>query len=101
MAHIDDALLDHLCALARIEPERDSDKRQKLKKDLGALLDYFAQLNEVNTTSVEPLTGGTLLLNHTRSDTPGEVNDRQHQLCVDQFPQKEHGYLKVPGVFRE
>lgn len=100
MVHVDDALLDRLFSLARIEVERDPVRREKLKEDLSALLAYFAQLEEINTDSVEPLCGGTLLSHITRDDIVPKDDVRfERDASVSQFPHSENGYLKVLGVF--
>jgi len=87
--------LEHLAKLARIELDPKSE--EKLLKDLGAMLAYFEQLNELDTTGVLPMTGGTDLKNILRDDAERENTNRG--AGVEQFPEKKDGYLKVPAVF--
>lgn len=100
---INDDLLDHLFALSRIESERDPKKREKLKKDLSKILDYFKELESVDTTNIEPLFGGSFLTNVYRKDEnqnlSPEEKARIRENCVNNFPVKEHGYLRVPPIF--
>ncbi|MFA6495377.1 MAG: Asp-tRNA(Asn)/Glu-tRNA(Gln) amidotransferase subunit GatC [Candidatus Paceibacterota bacterium] len=100
---LDDAALDHLFALARIEREDDPVRRQKLLQDLSAILDHFQELRGVDTDHIQPLSGGTFLTNVTRSDEEA-VRDvvcvaEERDAALRQFPEAEHGYLKVPPVF--
>ena len=58
--------LEHLAELARIDLKAGEEK--KLTKDLSNILDYFKELQELNTDGVEPMTGGTDLKNALRED---------------------------------
>ena len=87
--------LEHLATLARIE--LDPKEEEKLLKDLGAILDYFKELQELDTTNVKPMTGGTDLVNVFREDDERESTNRG--AGVDQFPETKDGYLKIPPVF--
>ncbi len=100
---LDDAALDHLFDLARIKREQDPARRKKLLQDLSKILDHFQELQQVNTDAVEPLSGGTFLTNQTRSDENALRDEidvaAQRDTATKQFPDAEHGYLKVPPVF--
>ena len=91
--------LEHLAKLARIE--LDPKEEEKLLKDLGNILDYFKELQELDTSSVEPMTGGTDLKNNFRED--GEENhgpeNTNQGAGVEAFPESKDGFLKVPPVF--
>ena len=98
MLEINDKTLDHLFALARIDPEKDAAKRQKIITDLGAILNHFEELNEVDTSDTKPLAGGSLLANVSREDEPWNL-DQNTDLLIGQFSESENGYLKTPPVF--
>ncbi|HEX4104335.1 MAG TPA: Asp-tRNA(Asn)/Glu-tRNA(Gln) amidotransferase subunit GatC [Candidatus Paceibacterota bacterium] len=87
--------LEHLAKLARIE--LDPAEEEKLLKDLGEILDYFKELQALDTASVVPMTGGTDLKNVFREDDERENTDRG--AGTDAFPEKRDGFLKVPPVF--
>ena len=53
MPHLDDAELDHLAALARLDLE--PDRRAALRADLEKVLGYVDRLAEFDDPSVEPL----------------------------------------------
>jgi len=91
--------LEHLAKLARIE--LDPKEEEKLLKDLSAILDYFKELQTLDTTAVAPMTGGTDLKNAFREDLlengGGENTNRGEG--IEAFPEKESGFLKIPPVF--
>ena len=89
--------LRHLAELARIE--LDPQEEEKLLKDLGSILDYFKELQKLDTANVPPMTGGTDLRNIFRDDTERENTNRG--AGVEAFPESESGFLKVPPVFEE
>ncbi len=116
MAEINDKTLDKLYTLARIEPEKDAVKREKLIADLGAILNHFKELKEVDTSDTEPLAGGSFLASISREDDDsyeirkkypryaggfGEASEstKKEDLLIGQFPESENGYLKTPPVF--
>lgn len=94
-----DKELQHLADLARIKL---SDKeKEKLKKDLPAILDYFNQLNSVDTSNVEPLYQTSSLVNSVRSDEPRkdfEMNEELNELLIGQAPHKKDRFIKVKSV---
>jgi len=87
--------LEHLAKLARIE--LDPREEEKLLKDLGNILDYMKELQELDTADVPPMAGGTELKNIFRDDAERENTNRG--AGVEAFPEKESGYLKIPPVF--
>jgi len=87
--------LEHLAELARIDLKAGEEK--KLQKDLGAILDYFKELQELDTENVDPMAGGTDLKNVVREDVAGTADNTGKG--PEQFPDKQGGFLKVPPVF--
>jgi aspartyl-tRNA(Asn)/glutamyl-tRNA(Gln) amidotransferase subunit C len=86
----------HLAELVRIELT--DDEEEHLAHDLGKILDHFAELKEVDTESVAPLTGGALVMNALRDDA--EASGRvENDAAVESFPDKAGNLLKVPPVF--
>lgn len=101
MAVINKRLLKHLAELARLE--LNTKESAKFIKDFSKIIDYFKELEKVNTDKIEPLIGGATSKNILRED---EVDlDRRVQSVdsaghiIKAFPESEHGYLKVPKVF--
>ncbi len=92
---IDKEELEHLAKLARVE--LDPGEEEKLLSDLGNILEHFKELQELDTSNVPPMTGGTDLKNVFREDTERENTNRGAGTEV--FPESKDGYLKVPPVF--
>lgn len=86
----------HLASLARIELT--NEEAAELQHDLGKILDHFEELKEVNTDTVAPLAGGSLLVNQFRNDEDS-TNRIQNDAAVKAFPDAASGFLKVPPVF--
>ena len=97
MAELTKKELEYLSGLARLSIEK---KEEKLLDDLRSLLDYFKNLEELDTSEVEPMTGGTELFNILRKDEKGEVLSEAAKL-VGRFKEAERGCLKVPAVFKK
>jgi len=103
---IDKKILEYLAELSRIEisdkQKATSKKEEKLLSDLQNILGYFGELKEINTKGVEPLAGGTIKMNVFREDRSSRIStnlDTNRTNIINQFPEEENGYLKVPPVF--
>ncbi len=80
--------------LARVKiTEKES---KKIGGDLQGILDYFAELQELDTKKVTPMTGGTELKNVFRDD---ESSSHRISGGGEQFQETKDGYLKVPKIF--
>jgi aspartyl-tRNA(Asn)/glutamyl-tRNA(Gln) amidotransferase subunit C len=91
---IDEATVRHVARLARIkvtEPEA-----ANLKRELTSILDWVDQLNEVDTSAVEPMTRmGDMQLPKRRDEvTDGGIPDA----IVKNAPLSEDNYFLVPKV---
>ncbi len=87
--------LEHLAKLARIE--LDTAEEERLLRDLAKILEHFEELKNLDTAHVAPMTGGTQLKNVFREDeSRGNTNQKAG---VEQFPETQDGFLKVPPVF--
>lgn len=97
--------LEYLAELGRIELEEKSE--EKLLKDLQKILGHFEELKKVDTENIEPMAGGTIEKNVFREDGIIEADLRGKEnleadlrgKLIDQFPQEENGFLKIPPVF--
>lgn len=96
MAAITKESLANLAKLARLELT--DVEIEKFVKDLGDILNYFKELQAVDTTGVEPMTGGTILTNVMREDAFQSQNAQELKSVSDAFPDKERGYLRTPKV---
>jgi aspartyl-tRNA synthetase len=84
----------HVAKLARLqlsEPEI-----ADYQKDLNAVLEYVATLQEVDTRSVPPMSHVLALKNVWRDDRPGK--SRESKSILSNAPEGEEGYFKVPKI---
>lgn len=101
MTHITEETVEYLAKLSRMD--LDEGEKKKLAGDLEEILNHFEELNEVDTATVEPMTGGTALRNVFReddADVRSEMNGTPDDI-IAAFPEYARGYLKVPAVFGE
>lgn len=86
--------IDKIAELARIR--LNPDEKQKLEKDLAAILAYIEKLKTLDTGSVEPTSHVMDLKNVFRPDkvVPSDVID----LVLDHAPAREGRFFKVPKV---
>ena len=99
MTHITEETVEYLAKLSRMDLE--GGEKKKIAGDLEEILTHFEELNEVDTTNVEPMTGGTAQRNVFREDgaeTRKEMNGAPSDI-IAAFPEQTRGYLKVPAVF--
>ena len=91
---LDKATVRRIATLARIDvPEPDL---EPLAAELSAILGWIEQLQEVDTTTVAPMTGGTDAPLPWRSD---EVRDGgQMEKVVANAPDPQGGFFTVPKV---
>lgn len=91
---------EHIARLARIELTEA--EKNKFEKDLSAILEFVAKLNEVDTSEVETLAGGTILENVMRGDVAPGTGDRGQWLgLAEAAPKHREGYVEVKAVFEK
>ena len=88
--------IKHLADLARIDLPKE--REEKLLNDAENILVYFDELEELDTENIEPMTGGTSLINSTRED---EKSGELLRDGIKAFPKEHNGYLEVPAVIKE
>lgn len=89
--------LEHMAWLSRIELSEDDKERYTPK--LNSVLDYFGELDRVDTEGVEPTYHVLALSNVFRED---EVNMPGSSLTQDEAlsnaPKKQDGFFKAPRM---
>jgi aspartyl-tRNA(Asn)/glutamyl-tRNA(Gln) amidotransferase subunit C len=80
--------------LARLE--FDEVGAEKIQKDMTQILDWVEQLNEVDTTGIEPITTMSSEVNVMREDVVGE--HLSHEAGLLNAPQRDSDYFRVPKV---
>lgn len=80
--------------LARLELTAEEEER--LTTQLGAILGYFEQLNELDVSGVEPTTRAIEVSNVARADTLQPSAEREAML--DSAPDRDGDFFKVPKI---
>lgn len=92
---VDDQIVDRVSALAKLNFE--GEEKETIKKDMSRILDMCEQLNEVDTTNVEPLIFMTTPTRNLRTDQAySEINKEE---ALKNAPERDSDYFKVPKVF--
>ncbi|MCS6819483.1 MAG: Asp-tRNA(Asn)/Glu-tRNA(Gln) amidotransferase subunit GatC [Chitinophagales bacterium] len=94
---IDNALIDRLADLARLE--FDESEKERIKSDLEKILDLVEKLKEVNVEGVEPLIYLNEEINVWREDEVGAHLTKEEALL--NAPLKDSDYFKVPKVIKK
>jgi aspartyl-tRNA(Asn)/glutamyl-tRNA(Gln) amidotransferase subunit C len=80
--------------------ELSADEESRMQRDLNAILDYVAQLNELDTSSVEPMAQVSEILGNAsstlRPDTPVPSLSRDQVMAC--APETDGTFFKVPKV---
>lgn len=90
--------VEHIAKLARIELT-DAEK-EKMTKELGAILTYVEKLNEVDTTGVESTAQVTGLEDVFRKDEATPWWGGNPQDLVEAANEREGRLIKVKGVLK-
>ncbi len=89
---ISDETIEYVGILAKLELS-ESEKEQA-KKDMGDMLDYIDKLNELDTSSVEPMSHVFPLDNVFREDVVVNGDDREN--ILKNAPEEKSGSFAVP-----
>jgi aspartyl-tRNA(Asn)/glutamyl-tRNA(Gln) amidotransferase subunit C len=86
--------IERVAELARLnlKPE----EKQKLEKDLGAILDYVKNLDKLDTKNVEPTSHVLNMENVFRADE-AKPSEAAHK-ALEHAPQTEGSFFKVPKI---
>ncbi len=86
--------VEHVAKLARLELTEE--EKEKFTSQLGDVLKYVEQMNEVNTSDVEPMAHAIDFVNVMRED---EVKYEQtKEELMKNAPDAEDGFFKVPKI---
>jgi aspartyl-tRNA(Asn)/glutamyl-tRNA(Gln) amidotransferase subunit C len=89
-----DINIDKVAELARLNLK--TEEKQKLAKDLGAILDYVKNLDALDTSKVEPTSHVLNLENVYRKDEvkPSDAATK----ALEHAPQADGRFFKVPKI---
>lgn len=80
--------------LARLEitPEEEAN----FAIQLSSILDYFEQIEELNTDNVQPMTRAIEVVNITREDK--QVTNSERENILNSAPEREDDFFRVPKI---
>ncbi len=88
----------HIAHLARIELT--GEEQERFAGELSGILGFVGQLNELDTTGVTPVNGGTDLEHVMRKDAVIDASLEGHASeLMDAVSQKKDGRVRVKAVF--
>ncbi len=94
---INQQLIDKIAHLARLE-FNDAEKI-RIEQDLNRILSFIETLNEVDTSSVEPLIYMSDEVNVLRKDEV--IREISHEEALKNAPKKDSDYFRVPKVIEK
>ena len=86
--------VEHVAKLARLELTEE--EKELYTKQLGDVLKYVDQMNEVDTANVEPLSHPIDFVNVMREDEPHQEISKE--ALMSNAPDEENGFFKVPKI---
>ena len=86
--------VEHVAKLARLELTED--EKVLYTKQLGDVLKYVDQMNEVDTSHVKPMTQVIDFVNVMREDKVSY--DLTKEQLMANAPEEENGFFKVPKI---
>ncbi|MDD6039027.1 MAG: Asp-tRNA(Asn)/Glu-tRNA(Gln) amidotransferase subunit GatC [bacterium] len=89
---ISDEMIEYVSILAKLELS--DEERVKAKEDMGRMLAYFDQLDELDTTGVEPMSHLFPVTNVFREDVV--TNGDGHRQTLANAPVSRDGGFVVP-----
>ena len=90
--------VEHIANLARIELT--AEEKKMFETELSGILSFVETLNELDTSNVEPVNGGTMLEDVMRDDEQSDVYmEGMSARLVEAAPEKKDNFIKVKSVF--
>ncbi len=86
--------VEHVAKLARLELTQE--ETEKYSKQLGEILKYVEQMNEVDTTGIEPMPHAIPVYNVMREDEVKYEQTKEEMMA--NAPYEENGFFRVPKI---
>ncbi len=84
----------HVAKLARLELTEE--EINKFSKQLGEILKYVEQMNEIDTTGIEPMPHAIPVYNVMREDEVKYEETKEEMMA--NAPYEEDGFFRVPKI---
>ena len=92
---ISDETIEYVGILAKLELS--DEEKEQAKMDMGSMLDYIDKLNELDTSSVQPMSHVFPVHNVFREDIITNGDEREQILA--NAPEEKDGAFVVPKTF--
>lgn len=90
--------VEHIADLARIKLSEE--EKTKFSSELSSILNFIEKLNEVDTSWIGPLAGGTKAENEIRADKQESLDlENKQTSLLAAAPDKKNGWIKVRSIF--
>jgi aspartyl-tRNA(Asn)/glutamyl-tRNA(Gln) amidotransferase subunit C len=86
--------VEHVAKLARLALT--DEEKQRFAKQLGAIIEHFNELKNVDTTGVEPMVHALPVTNVLREDVV--VTPPGREVLLQNAPAEENGFFRVPKI---
>jgi len=86
--------VEHVAKLARLELT--DEEKEKYTTQLGSILKYVEQMNEIDTTDVEPMSHPLPVVNVMREDETHYEQTKEELMA--NAPEEENGFFRVPKI---
>ncbi|HPZ08509.1 MAG TPA: Asp-tRNA(Asn)/Glu-tRNA(Gln) amidotransferase subunit GatC [Candidatus Eremiobacteraeota bacterium] len=86
--------VEYVASLACLELTEE--EKKIFSQQLGEILDFFRQLDILDTEGIEPAFHSIPLKNVFRNDIKG--NSIEHEKALSNAPQREGEYFKIPKI---
>lgn len=86
----------HIAQLARLGLPKSEEK--KIREKLSSILQYVAQLNELDLAEEKPASRSVKIENAMRKDEAKESDPETRNKLIESAPEKESGFIKVKSV---
>lgn len=86
--------VEHVAKLAKLQLSEE--EKEKFTKQLGDVLKYVEQMNEVDTTGVKPMAHAFDFVNVMREDEV--VHEQTKDELMKNAPEEENGFFRVPKI---
>ena len=94
---VNNNLIQDIAKLSKLK--FDDSAEEKMKADLGKMLDFVDKLNEIDTEGIDPLIYMSEEVNVLREDKVTEETSQEDAL--KNAPEKDSDYFKVPTVLKK
>ena len=86
--------VEHVAKLARLELTEE--EKELYARQLGDVLKYVDQMNEVDTSNVKPMSHAIDFVNVMREDEVHYDNTKEELMA--NAPEEENGFFRVPKI---